>query len=134
MGRAPSAAIAFLYWVRNMDLDEAREFVRLLRPGAVPDRDGVRGATFNILDAENANHRWLDPRADPFPRKPRQAWAYLSESDRVRLCERLGILDVWHHYKRLESGSQAYAEGSDAAADADGVLLEAASSPNACLL
>ena len=50
------------------------------------------------------------------------------------LCERLGILDVWHHYKRLESGSQAYAEGSDAAADADGVLLEAASSPNACLL
>lgn len=113
MGRAPSAAIAFLYWVRNMDLDEARAYVaevgepshalhalmsadalmrrmsqRLtldlwmrplqMRPGATPDRDGVRGATFNLLDAENRHyHHWLDPVHDTFPHKPPHAWASL---------------------------------------------------------
>jgi len=107
MGRAPSAAIAFLFWVRGMDLDEAREYVAMHRPGATPDRDAVRGATYNMLDPDNqvSHHRWLDPHEDTFVHKPEDAWASLSRNDRQELCRRLGIHDVLDFYEGLAATS-----------------------------
>ncbi|KAK3263398.1 hypothetical protein CYMTET_27795 [Cymbomonas tetramitiformis] len=48
LGRSPAAAIAYLYWFRNMELDDAYEHLTSQRPCG-PKRDSIRGATYDLM-------------------------------------------------------------------------------------
>lgn len=48
LGRAPATCIAYLFWFRNFNLDQAYEHLTSIRPCG-PSRDAIRGATYDIL-------------------------------------------------------------------------------------
>lgn len=84
LGRAPAVCIAWLYWYGpHLALDEAYQALTQIRPCG-PNRDAVRGATFDVLDARHF---------DDFVHLPSDAWAFLNQDDKARLQGRLG--DHW---------------------------------------
>lgn len=48
LGRAPATCIAYLFWFRDFNLDQAYEHLTTIRPCG-PNRDAIRGATYDIL-------------------------------------------------------------------------------------
>lgn len=80
LGRSPAVAIASLYWFSDMQLDEAYDHLTSIRPCG-PNKDAIRGATFDILD--DTRH-W-----DEFYSLPKEAFATLSEEDKRVLRKRL---------------------------------------------
>lgn len=48
LGRAPACCIAYLFWFRDFNLDEAYEHLTKIRPCG-PSRDAIRGATYDIV-------------------------------------------------------------------------------------
>lgn len=48
LGRAPATCIAYLFWFRDFNLDQAYEHLTSIRPCG-PSRDAIRGATYDIL-------------------------------------------------------------------------------------
>lgn len=84
LGRAPAVCIAWLYWYGpHLSLDAAYKHLTDIRPCG-PNRDAIRGATYDILD---------DRHFDEFFHLPQDAWAYLNEQDKARLQQRL--TDHW---------------------------------------
>lgn len=83
LGRSPAVAIASLFWLHDFDLDEAYEYVTSIRPCG-PNKDAIRGATFDILD----NRDWHE-----FQWLPEDAYKYLSSSDRDRIRQILGLVE-----------------------------------------
>jgi hypothetical protein len=80
LGRAPAVCIAWLYWYGpHLSLDSAYQHLTSIRPCG-PNRDAVRGATYDILD-----HR---PFGDFFG-LPDGAWAHMNEQDKATLQQRL---------------------------------------------
>lgn len=79
LGRAPAVCIAYLYWFKDMQLDEAYQYLTRIRPCG-PKRDAIRGATFDIMDSRRfEDFYWL----------PKDAWAFLNKEDRQRLIRKL---------------------------------------------
>lgn len=79
LGRAPAVCIAYLYWFDSMDLDAAYKHLTDIRPCG-PKRDAIRGATYDLLDANDFAH---------FDRLPKDAYASLSPEDRHALQYRV---------------------------------------------
>eukprot|EP00976_Prorocentrum_cordatum_P000482 9707-Prorocentrum_minimum.AAC.1 len=51
LGRSPAMGIAYLYWFKGMELDEAYEHLTRQRPCG-PNRDAIRGATFDLVHGQ----------------------------------------------------------------------------------
>lgn len=81
LGRSPAVIIASLFWLYDIDLDEAYEYVTSIRPCG-PNKDAIRGATFDLLD----DRQWHE-----FQHLPDDAFKYLSSDDRRRIRENLGL-------------------------------------------
>ena len=54
LGRAPATCIAYLFWFRDFNLDQAYEHLTSIRPCG-PSRDAIRGATYDILSGGDWN-------------------------------------------------------------------------------
>ncbi|PRW20171.1 phosphoglucan phosphatase chloroplastic [Chlorella sorokiniana] len=81
LGRSPAVAIAALYWLTPMQLDEAYEFLTGIRPCG-PSKDAIRGATYDLLSGRPREH---------FDHEPPHAFATLSEHDRNNIRAKLGL-------------------------------------------
>lgn len=79
LGRSPAMAIAYLFWFKRMELDEAYEHLTRQRPCG-PNRDAIRGATFDLVHGEPF-HRFND--------LPREMYATLSDVERAVLQHRV---------------------------------------------
>jgi len=85
LGRAPAVCIAWLYWYGPyLSLDDAYKHLTDIRPCG-PNRDAIRGATYDILD-----HRHFDE----FFHLPDNSWAFMNDNDKARLQRRLA--ERWH--------------------------------------
>jgi Dual specificity phosphatase, catalytic domain len=83
LGRAPASCIAYLYWFHDYNLYEAYDCVTSIRPCG-PNRDAIRGATFDICTQRPAHE---------FAGLPPDAFHDMSVQERQTLRER--VL-VWH--------------------------------------
>lgn len=54
LGRAPAVIIAYLFWFKDMGLDEAYRHLTDIRPCG-PKRDAIRGATFDLCSERPAH-------------------------------------------------------------------------------
>lgn len=81
LGRSPAVAIAALYWLTPMQLDEAYEFLTGIRPCG-PSKDAIRGATYDLLSGRPREH---------FAHEPPHAFATLSQHDRDNIRAKLGL-------------------------------------------
>lgn len=80
LGRAPAVCIAWLYWYGPyLSLDEAYRHLTDRRPCG-PNRDAIRGATYDILD---------DRHFDEFFNLCDKTWSAMNEHDKARLQQRL---------------------------------------------
>lgn len=80
LGRSPAVAIAFLYWCSDhLNLDDAYSYLTTIRPCG-PNKEAIRGATYDLL----GNGSWHD-----FQHLPQDAFAYLSDDDRVSIRSKL---------------------------------------------
>lgn len=75
LGRSPGMVIAYLYWFKGMSLDEAYTHLTSQRPCG-PNRDAIRGATFDIIHGEPFNE---------FEKLSNEMYAVLSEVERAVL-------------------------------------------------
>lgn len=75
LGRAPAVCIAYLYWFRGMQLDEAYQHVTAIRPCG-PKRDAVRAATYDLLSGRPYHG---------FAHEPPHGFAFLNDHDRSRI-------------------------------------------------
>mmetsp|Transcript_5776 Transcript_5776/g.21014 ORF Transcript_5776/g.21014 Transcript_5776/m.21014 type:complete len:348 (-) Transcript_5776:1346-2389(-) len=81
LGRAPGVGIAYLYWFRDMSLDEAYEFLTSKRPCG-PKREAIRGATYDLLS---------DGPKDAFDSLDPSAYANISMEERRMIQKKLGL-------------------------------------------
>lgn len=79
LGRSPAMAIAYLFWFQRMELDEAYEHLTRQRPCG-PNRDAIRGATFDLVHGEPFQL---------FKELPREMYATLSDVERAVLQHRV---------------------------------------------
>lgn len=80
LGRAPAAAIAYLFWFGGMTLDEAYEFVTSKRPCG-PKREAIRGATYDL--AKNSDQQ------PPFEELPDFAFNNVADWERQLIQDRV---------------------------------------------
>lgn len=80
LGRAPAVAIARLYWMTDMQLEEAYAYLTGIRPCG-PNRDAIRGATYDLLQP---GAHW-----EGFHHLPGHAFATLSSADREVIRSKL---------------------------------------------
>lgn len=80
LGRAPAAAIAYLFWFEGMTLDEAYEFVTSKRPCG-PKREAIRGATYDL--AKNSDQQ------PPFEELPDFAFNNVAQWERQLIQDRV---------------------------------------------
>lgn len=79
LGRAPATCIAYLFWFHDFTLDSAYDHVTSIRPCG-PNRDAIRGATYDILSGGDA---------DAFAALPHHAYSTLEQEDRYALQYRI---------------------------------------------
>ncbi|CAI5461465.1 unnamed protein product [Closterium sp. Yama58-4] len=82
LGRAPAAAIAFLFWFRDMDLRTAYEMVTTKRPCG-PRWEAIRGATYDLADTRHQHCR------PPLEHLPSHAFSDVSQEERRRIQDRV---------------------------------------------
>lgn len=92
LGRAPAVCIAFLYWFRELQLDEAYSHLTAIRPCG-PKRDAIRGATYDLMTRGD----WHQ-----FDHLPSDAWASLGPHDRQHIQHKVREAhhNGHHHHRR----------------------------------
>eukprot|EP00897_Mesotaenium_endlicherianum_P006226 jgi/Mesen1/5631/ME000282S04777 len=80
LGRAPAAAIAYLFWFNDMDLGTAYHFVTSKRPCG-PKKEAIRGATYDL--AKNNHHQ------PPFEHLPDFAFGDVAPWERQLIQDRV---------------------------------------------
>jgi len=86
LGRSPAMAIAYLFWFKGMSLDKAYEHLTSQRPCG-PNRDAIRGATFDIVHGEPFK---------AFDKLPSEMYAVLSDVEEAVLQHK--VLDSLYRY------------------------------------
>ncbi|KAL3161748.1 hypothetical protein ABBQ38_008843 [Trebouxia sp. C0009 RCD-2024] len=79
LGRAPAVIIAYLFWFKDMGLDEAYKHLTDIRPCG-PKRDAIRGATFDLCSGRPAHE---------FDHLDSNAFSGMSQHERDRLRHRV---------------------------------------------
>lgn len=79
LGRAPAAAIAFLFWFHDMDLRSAYEMVTTKRPCG-PRWEAIRGATYDLA----THHSY-----SPLESLPSDAFSDVSAAERCLIQQRV---------------------------------------------
>ncbi|KAI8473042.1 MAG: protein-tyrosine phosphatase-like protein [Monoraphidium minutum] len=79
LGRAPAVCIAYLYWFKGFNLDDAYAHVTGIRPCG-PRRDAIRAATADLMK-NGTDHK--------FEHRPDHAYAFLNDDDRRNVQERV---------------------------------------------
>lgn len=79
LGRSPAVCIAYMYWFRGMQLDQAYKHLTAVRPCG-PKRDAIRGATYDLMTGGPRDH---------FPQHIAFAFSELNEDDRRNVQQRV---------------------------------------------
>ncbi|KAG5045902.1 hypothetical protein JHK86_015308 [Glycine max] len=83
LGRAPAAAIAYLFWFCDMNLNKAYDMLTSKRPCG-PNKRAIRGATYDL--AKN------DPWKEPFENLPEYAFEDIADWERNLIQDRVRSL------------------------------------------
>ncbi|KAJ8771002.1 hypothetical protein K2173_023327 [Erythroxylum novogranatense] len=83
LGRAPAAAIAYMFWFCDMNLNKAYDALTSKRPCG-PNKRSIRGATYDL--AKN------DPGKEPFESLPDHAFENVADWERNLIQERVRAL------------------------------------------